>query len=201
MKKILFSPLSFVLLLTLILFIWSTYNGLVYQEQTIRTQWSQVENQYLKRFNLIPKLVSLSISRLPSETNLISELSNTRQEYRQACSLEDRINSTSKTEQALLKLLQKIENSPIKEDPVIKDLLEELDSVESNIQLERMRYNCQAFTYNTKIKLFPAKFIAKSFGFHKEPYFLPDPEFDLNPIHKVKDVEKKDQEMENPSGS
>ena len=72
----------FILLLVVVLIVggyaWSFYNGLAKQSQAIDGQWAQVENQFQRRFDLLPNLVASVKGAMSQEQKVFGDLADAR---------------------------------------------------------------------------------------------------------------------------
>ncbi|HCY74802.1 MAG TPA: LemA family protein [Ignavibacteriales bacterium] len=160
----------------------STYNNLVTLDQAVVQQWSQVENQYQRRADLIPNLVSTVkgyadfekevLTRVTEarasvgKLNITPELLNDPQAFAKFQSLQGELSS------ALSRLLVTVENYPqLKANENFLQLQAQLEGTENRISVERRKFNEVVQQYNTTIKRFPASMFAGMFGFGEKQYF------------------------------
>lgn len=196
MKKIL--AVVIILALTALLFglaIAGKYNNLVRQEEAVKTAWSQVENVYQRRLDLIPNLVETVKGYAKHEKNVFIEVTAARAGIGQMKVDAGLINdpATLKSFQkvqsnlsgALSRLLAVAENYPaLKANENFLALQSQLEGTENRITVERKRYNDTAQAYNTSIRQFPANFIAGMFGFKAKAYFESEPTAVKAPVVK-----------------
>ena len=159
----------------------SKYNGLVDIDQNVKSQWSQVENQYQRRSDLIPNLVNVvkgyatheretlegvitARSKAPSTTINASDMDEaTLKRFQQS---QDALSS------ALSRLLVVAEKYPdLKANEQFLDLSKQLEGTENRIATARRDFNNAAQEYNTKRNKFPTVIIAGITGFRERPYF------------------------------
>ena len=156
-----------ILAIVAVLVIWcvSTYNSLVTQEETVGNAWSNVENQYQRRSDLIPNLVNTVKGYAAHEKETFQAVVDARAKATQTTiSIDDLTPEKMQAYQraqgevgsALSRLLAVTENYP---------------DLKANESVERRNFNEAARTYNTKIRRFPASMVAGMFGFEKRPYF------------------------------
>ncbi len=74
-----------VIIIILGAYAWSFYNGLVKQSQAITAQWAQVENQFQRRYDLIPNLVASVQGAMSQEQKVFSDITNIFFDIRQIC--------------------------------------------------------------------------------------------------------------------
>ncbi len=177
MKKVvpkLWLAVGGIVLVLLIIVAWwfGTYNSLVGADQAVQAQWAQVESQYQRRSDLIPNLVNTAKGYMQFERSLLEEITALRSQWSGAGTVEDKIKYGSALDGAIGRLLLVYENYPeLKAIEAVRSLMDELAGTENRVAVERMRYNDQVRAYNTAIKVFPAKFVADSYGFREKPFF------------------------------
>jgi len=173
MNKTLWAVLIVVALVVMIGgYFWSFYNGLVSLDQGVKSQWAQVENQFQRRFDLIPNLVSSIQGAMSQEKSVFSDLADARTRYAGAQTTDEKAAAASKVEGAFGRLLAIMENYPqLKSIDTVQTLMVDLEGTENRIATERGRYNEMVKTYNTKITQLPGNFIAPMFGFSAKTYF------------------------------
>jgi LemA protein len=163
------------IVVVIVLYAFSTYNGLVTLNENVTTQWQQVETQYQRRFDLIPNLVESVKGVMAQEQSIFIALADARSRYAGATSPDDRAEAAGEVEGALARLLVVVENYPVlKSADTVQTLLAQLEGTENRVSVERTRYNETVRTYNLKTKRFPSSVIAGMFGFDARAYFEAD---------------------------
>lgn len=161
-----------VILGVLALWGFSSYNGLVSTQEQYTTQWSQVENQYQRRFDLIPNLVASVQGAMKQETAVFTALAEARTRYSGATTQADKVAATNQVESSLSRLLVVMENYPVlKSIDTVQNLQVELAGTENRVAVERQKYNTTVQEYNLRVKRFPGMIFAGLFGFDAQPYF------------------------------
>ena len=153
-----------------------SYNRFVSQEETIKTQWSQVENQLQRRNDLIPNLVEATKGFAQQERDVFQAIADSRSKLAGATTPEQRMAAANEQSSALSRLLVVVENYPtLKSDATFARLMDELAGTENRIAVERMRYNETVQAYNTSRRQFPSNITGAIFGFQKDyPVFKAD---------------------------
>ena len=159
----------------------SSYNSLVSQEESVSTAWSNVENQYQRRADLIPNLVNTVKGYAAHEKETLDAVVSARSKATQAqISIDDLTPEKLQAYQraqgeigaALGRLLAITENYPdLKANENFQALQAQLEGTENRLRVERRKFNETAKAYNTNIRRFPKNIIAGLFGFEKRPYF------------------------------
>lgn len=164
-------------------FLWgkSTYNGLVTTQESVNSQWANVESQYQRRSDLIPNLVATVKGYATHESSTLEGVVAARAKATQVTidpanltpeKLQEYQAAQGQVSSALGKLLMITENYPdLKANQNFLELQAQLEGTENRISVERGRFNDVAQGYNTTIRSFPTVIFAKLFGFEKKPYF------------------------------
>ncbi|MBR4044635.1 MAG: LemA family protein [Bacteroidaceae bacterium] len=159
----------------------SAYNGLVKMDESVNTAWSNVENQYQRRADLIPNLVNTVKGYAAHEKETLEAVMAARSKATQMTVDADNLTPEKLQEYqkaqgeigaALGRLLAITENYPdLKANQNFMELQAQLEGTENRISVERRNFNEVARTYNTSIRTFPKNILAGMFGFDKRPYF------------------------------
>lgn len=157
------------------------YNKMVDLEEQVTSQWSQVENVYQRRADLIPNLVSTVKGYASHEQETFVEVINARS---RATSVNvdtenltpEAIEQFNQAQQgltsALSRLMVVVEQYPdLKANQNFRDLQAQLEGTENRIAVERRRFNEVAQSYNSYIRKFPQVIYAGWFGFENKDYF------------------------------
>ena len=189
------------LLLLVILPVIGSYNRLVARSEAVDSQWSQVENTYQRRADLIPNLVATVQGAADFERETLESITRARASVGQvqinAEDLPDDPEAFQRFQEAqdslsnaIARLLVVVEQYPqLRATEAFRDLQVQLEGTENRIAVERRRYNEVAQEYNTVRQRFPTNIIAGMFGFDRKVYFEATPgaerppqvDFDTNP--------------------
>lgn len=157
------------------------YNGLVNKQEAVTKAWSQVENVYQRRADLVPNLVAVVKNYAEYEQGTILAVTEAR-----AKAAATTVNIENYTEgdlqnfedtqdalgQSVNRLLVAVENYPdLKANEEFLTLQAQLAGCENRILTERQRFNEAAKIYNVSLRKFPNNLISNMFGFEKRPYF------------------------------
>lgn len=160
-------------------------NDLVSMEEQVNISWSQVENQYQRRADLIPNLVSTVKGFAAHEQETLQGVVEARSKATSTtidagnmdeAALANFQQSQDALSSALSRLMVVVERYPeLKANENFMDLQKQLEGTENRISVARKDFNTAAQTYNTAIRRFPARLVASLFGFEKRPYFQAKP--------------------------
>ena len=157
-------------------------NSLIEKEEEVNQSWAQVENQYQRRADLIPNLVSTVRGAANFEQETITQVIEARSRATSVNLEAGDLNNPEALQQfdqaqqqlsgALSRLLVTVERYPeLTATQNFRDLQTQLEGTENRISTERMRFNRAAQEYNTSIRRFPASAIAGIFGHEQKAYF------------------------------
>ena len=170
----------------LILVMWgsSRYNSLVTKEEGVTAVWSQVENVYQRRADLIPNLVNTVKGYADFEKSTLTGVIEARSKATSVTIDPTNLNEASIQQfqkaqdglsSALSRLMVVVERYPdLKANQNFMDLQAQLEGTENRIATERRNFNQAAQDYNTQIRRFPSNLFAGIFGFDKKAYFQAD---------------------------
>jgi LemA protein len=149
-----------------------SYNKFTAQEEAIKAQWGEVQNQLLRRNDLIPNLVETVKGYAAQEKEIFTRVAESRAKLAGAQTPQETIEAANEQSSALSRLLVVVENYPqLKSDATFQRLMDELSGTENRIAVARGRYNERIQEYNTTRRRFPSNMTAKIFGFGEYPYF------------------------------
>src|SRR3989338_1907127 len=150
---------------------WTTYNGLVTASVGIDGQWAQVETQYQRRFDLIPNLVESVKGIMIQEQTVFTAIAEARTKYSGAMTVDEKARAAGQVESALGRLLVITENYPqLKSSETVQTIMSQLEGTENRVSVERKRFNDAVASYNLKTKRFPSNILASLFGFSERAY-------------------------------
>ncbi|WP_243347028.1 LemA family protein [Parabacteroides sp. FAFU027] len=158
-----------------------TYNGMVTKDEAVAKAWSQVENVYQRRADLIPNLVKTVEGAANFEKSTLKEVMAAR-----ASATSVKIDPTHLNESniaafqkaqdglssALSRLMVVVERYPeLKANQNFLELQAQLEGTENRISVERGKFNDEVNGYNNVIRHFPGNIMAVMFSFEKKGYF------------------------------
>ncbi len=169
-----------VILLILIILAITTRNSLVSKEEKIKLQWSEVQNTYQRRLDLIPNLVNVvkGVSDFEQTTleniaaarakalNGLSNVEITGENYQNQKQLQDSLAAAAN------RIIILIEKYPtLKGTAAYSGLQTQLEGTERRIKVARNDFNEVVAIYNKKVRSFPSNIFAGLFGFKKKDGF------------------------------
>ncbi len=166
----------------LVIFLFSLvgkYNTMVTKDEGVQAAWSQVENQYQRRFDLIPNLVATVKGYAEHEKETLqaviearSKATRTNINMKDAQAFAQFQSSQVGLSSALSRLMVVVEKYPdLKANQNFLELQAQLEGTENRISVERKKYNETVKIYNIYIRKFPTNFVAGFFDFEKANLF------------------------------
>jgi len=160
----------------------SDYNAMNVMQESVTAKWSQVENVYQRRADLIPNLVETVKGYAAHEKGTLEAVIAARASATQVKvdaeglkNLEAYSAAQSGLTQALSRLMVVAEKYPdLKANQNFLALQSQLEGTENRITVERQRFNDEVKKFNMLIRVFPRNIVAKMFGFEKMKYFESD---------------------------
>ncbi|MBR5934016.1 MAG: LemA family protein [Treponema sp.] len=169
------------------------YNTMVSLDESVKTQWAQVQNQYQRRMDLIPNLVNTVKGYAKHESEVFTQIADARSKAGGVVNIdssvledEEQFAKYQKVQNELGASLQRLlaitENYPeLKADSNFLALQDQLEGTENRIATERKRYNEIVSAYNQFIRRFPQSFVANMNGFKAKAYFTASEEAQTAP--------------------
>ncbi len=167
-----------------------SYNRLVQLDEGVDNAWSQVENVYQRRADLIPNLVATVKGAKEFEQETLTQVVEARAKVGQvnletapdAAQLQQFEAAQTQLSSALSRLLVVVERYPeLKATEAFRDLQAQLEGTENRISVERKRFNDATLDYNKTRRQFPTILLANIMGFADKPYFESTPGADEPP--------------------
>ncbi len=159
----------------------SAYNGFVEKQETARTELSNVQTAYQRRADLLPQLAKIVKSYATHERETFSEVTKARASATQITldptsltpeSLRQFTEAQGELSSALGRLMAIAENYPeLKASENYKSLQVQVEGTENRIQEARRKYNDAVQTYNIGVRRMPNVILARMFGFDEMPKF------------------------------
>lgn len=165
---------SFLLILVMIISVFAgTYNSLVGERESVKTEFSQVETQLQRRFDLVPNLVESVKGAMAQEQTVFKAIADARTKYAGAKSgTPDKLEAASDYQSAIARLLVVMENYPqLKSIDTVHDLMTQLEGTENRISVARQRYNEKVQVYDQHLQTFPTNILNVMWHFEQMKRF------------------------------
>jgi len=172
------------LLLVMFMFNSCGYNRMVALDEEVKSAWSQVENAYQRRADLVPNLVATVKGVANFEQETLTKVIEARSKATGVTIDPTKITpdaiqkfqeAQNELSGALSRLLVSVEKYPeLKANQNFLELQSQLEGTENRISVERKKFNETVQAYNTYVRKFPANIIAGMFGFQQKGYFEAD---------------------------
>ena len=155
-----------------------SYNGIVTKEERTEAAWSEIQNQYQRRFDLVPQLVAVVKGAAEFEQSTLTEITEARASVGKMAlpaelpddpaKLQAFMAAQQQLSGALQRLLAVAENYPsLKATENFKSLQDQLEGTENRLAVARRDYIEAVNAYNVAIRRFPGSMLAGIFGFEK----------------------------------
>ena len=169
------------------------YNDIQVADETTKSAWSEVLNQYQRRADLIPNLVNTVKGYADQEREVLTQVTEARSRVGQVRvdpadpeSLRRFESAQRDVGSALSRLLVVAENYPqLKSDQNFRELQAQLEGTENRITVARKRYIDSVQAYNVMIRQFPVNLTAMVFGYPQKPQFAVENEREISTAPKV----------------
>ncbi len=164
--------IALVIIILLVIWIISIYNGLIKSKQKVDNAWSQIDVQLQRRFDLIPNFVETVKGYMTHESETFEKIASLRTSWANSSTIGEKAKLDGELSGALKTIMAVSENYPeLKANTNFSELSEELRNTENKISFSRQFYNDSVTMYNTKLELFPSNIVAGMFNFQKRDLF------------------------------
>jgi LemA protein len=172
------------------------YNDFQAKDEQVKADWAEVLNQYQRRFDLIPNLVSTVKGYAQQEKDVLIGVTEARAKVgtiqatpeliKDAQAFKQFQAAQGELTQALSKLMVVTENYPqLKSDTIFRDLQAQLEGTENRITVARNRYIKGVQDYNVLARSFPTNLTAMMFSYEVKPNFTVENEKAVSTAPKV----------------
>jgi LemA protein len=159
-------------ILILIIYVSSAYNNLVKKQEKVKQQWSEVQNTYQRRLDLVPNLVNVVKGESGFEQTTLQKVAEARTN---ALAMSDEVTAANYERQKVLqdtlasaanRMIVLIEKYPtLKSTAAYATLQTQLEGTERRIKVARNDFNESIASYNKSVRNFPSSIVAHLFGF------------------------------------
>ena len=166
-----------VLVIVVLLVLWfiGVYNSLVSLRNKVKNQFSQIDIQLKKRYDLIPNLVETVKGYAKHESETFEKVIAARNGYANATTDSEKIEAAGELTKCVSRLFALAENYPeLKANTNFLNLQDQLKEIEDKIGYARQFYNDAVMVYNNKIQMFPSSVVANMKNFTPEKFFETD---------------------------
>ncbi|MBC7787242.1 MAG: LemA family protein [Methylophilaceae bacterium] len=172
------------------------YNQFQGLDEESKASWSEVLNQYQRRADLVPNLVSTVQGYAKHEEKVFKEVADARARVGSIQATPELVNDEAafakfqaaqgQMTSALSRLLAVSENYPqLKADQGFRDLQAQLEGTENRVTVARNRYIATIKDYNVAVRSFPNNLTAMMFGYKTKPSFTVENEKAISSAPKV----------------
>ena len=167
------------------------YNTFQSGDEQVKASWSEVVNQYQRRADLIPNLVSTVKGEANFEQGTLTQVIEARSRATAIQATPELVNDPAAFQKfqqaqgqlsgALSRLLVVSENYPnLKANQAFRDLQAQLEGTENRITVARNRYIQSVQVYNVSVRSFPNNLTAMVFGYKEKPNFTVENEKEIS---------------------
>ncbi len=167
------------------------YNDFQTNDEQVKADWSEVLNQYQRRFDLVPNLVNTVKGYAQQEKDVLIGVTEARAKVGTIQATPALINdpqafarfqsAQGELTTALSKLMMVTENYPqLKSDALFRDLQAQLEGTENRITVARNRYIKSVQAYNVLTRSFPTNLTAMMFSYQVKPNFTVENEKEVS---------------------
>jgi len=147
-------------------------NNMTQKNVKVDEEWSQVQNVYQRRLDLVPNLAEAAKAYLKLEKDIFKSIADARAGIAAAKTPADLDSATTEINSFIRDFRVVVEDTPeLKASETIRDLMNQLEGTENRIAVERQRFNEAVGDYNTYIKMWPQSIIASRYGFVPREFF------------------------------
>ena len=167
------------------------YNTFQTTDEQVKAGWSEVVNQYQRRADLIPNLVSTVKGEAKFEQDTLTKVIEARSKATSIQATPELINDPAAFQKfqqtqgeltgALSRLLVVSENYPnLRANQGFRDLSAQLEGTENRITVARNRYIKSVQDYNVTVRSFPSNLTAMVMGYKEKPSFAVEDEKEIS---------------------
>jgi LemA protein len=181
LKALIIIGVIVVVVIGIISWVSRNYNRMVTLQESVTSQWGNVQTAYQRRADLIPNFVNTVKGAANFEQTTLTQVIEARAKATSvsidptkmtAENMQQFQQAQGQLSSALSRLMVVVEQYPeLKATQNFRDLQVELEGTENRISVERRKFNEVAQVYNTTIRHFPQNIFAGMFGFQAKPYF------------------------------
>jgi len=154
----------------------SAYNSLIHVDESAKAGWAEVQNQYQRRYDLLPPLVNATKMYINYEQKILTDIAEMRSAWTQSLTqpVEQQMDTMNQFDSVMNRLLAivSVENYPdLKADGVVMSLMDQVEGTENRIAVARGRYIDDVKDYNNAVRGFFTGIVARNMGLELRPTF------------------------------
>ena len=172
------------------------YNTMQAQDEGVKAKWAEVINQYQRRADLIPNIVSTAQAEANFEQKLLTDVTNARASIagikatpelvNDPVAFQKFIDAQNQLQGSLSRLMAVSENYPnLKANAAFQDVRTQLEGTENRIAIARKGYIDSVAQYNTTLRSFPNNLTAKVMGYDVKANYTVANEAEISTAPKV----------------
>ena len=166
------------------------YNTFQTNDEQVKASWSEVLNQYQRRADLVPNLVSTVKGEAKFEQDTLTKVVEARAKATSIQATPELVNDPAAFQKfqqaqgqltgALSRLMVVSENYPnLKANQGFRDLSAQLEGTENRITVARNRYIASVQAYNVTVRSFPSNLTAMAMGYKEKATFTVENEKEI----------------------
>jgi len=157
-------------------------NSLISKDLDVQMRWGEIQNQYQRRYDLIPRVYNSTMIYLDYEESLLIQVTEARSRWQDSLNngnQEEQMEAMQEFDQAanrFMSMMVTVEAYPdLKGSQVVMSLIDELEGTENRIAVARGRYITSVNDYNRAIRVWPNSIVADMQGYLPRPTFTAAP--------------------------
>ena len=155
----------------------SIYDSLIHADESVKAGWGEVQNQYQRRYDLLPPLVNTTKMYINYEQKILTEIAEMRSAWTQSLNqpVEQQMDTMNQFDSVMNRLLAivSVESYPdLKADGVVMSLMDQVEGTENRIAVARGRYIDAVKNYNNAVRGFFSGIVARNMGLELRPTFV-----------------------------
>lgn len=160
-----------IVLIALVLWVITAYNGLVRSRMQTKEAWSQIDVQLKRRNDLLPNLIETVKGYAKYEQSTLEKVIALRQQVASASSPQEAMAASDALTKQVAGIFAVAESYPdLKANANYLKLQEELTNTENKISYSRQLFNSTTANYNVKLETFPSSIVASIFNFQASQF-------------------------------
>jgi len=161
-----------VILTLLVLYTIITYNKLKKLKNEFETEWSKIEAELKRKFDLIPNILEIIKKHASHENNILKGIIESRNKWNVSSTPIQKMEASNQLTNAIKNLMMITQNYPnLKENAHFFSIRETIMDIEDKLSISVSLYNNTVINFNNRINRLPSSIIAKIFKFKYADFF------------------------------